>query len=262
MTDEHPPDIDLGAAHLRPARREEARPHGEPRHGSADRVAWEAPPRRGTAAAFAATWWRFVSAPIAAYAAVPTSGGVRRPGAFALLCGAIFGVVSELIDGSTVALIRYGGAGPGLPELLQLDIAGRSLDWLPISVLSAAGCFAALFVGAPLYVLLYSLLVIAWVTILHVLLKITGGLSASEAGYQGTLRAVCYSQVALAGAIVPLIGDPIAVLWSCCLQVPGLARMHGCSRGRAALAVGLPAAGLILALLLVVMLAEPEAAAG
>ena len=36
-----------------------------------------------------------------------------------------------------------------------------------------------------------------------------------------------------------------------------LARMHGCSRGRAALAVGLPAAALILALLLVVMLAEP-----
>ena len=47
---------------------------------------------------------------------------------------------------------------------------------------------------------------------LHVVLKITGALSTSETGYEGTLRAVCYSQAAMAAAIVPWIGDEIAML--------------------------------------------------
>jgi hypothetical protein len=215
---------------------------------------------RGLAAAFIDTWWRVVKAPIAAYSAVPSTGGVRRPWTFALLCGSIFGVISELIDSLTVALIRYGGSGTELAEVLQLDVAGRSLDWLPISALSAAGCLFALVVGVPLYLLAYSLLVLAWTTILHLLLKLSGGLAVSDAGYEGTLRAVCYSQVAMAAAVLPWIGDPIAILWSFALQVPGLARMHGCSRQRAALAVGLPAATVVLALLLGLWLADPEAA--
>ena len=262
MSDEKSPATDLGAAHLRPPQRDEPRKAGRPRPSFADRVPWEGPRRRGIAAAFIGTWWRFVKVPIAAYAAAPPGGGIRRPLTFALLCGAIFSVISELVDSSMVALVRYGGAGSGLAEVFELDIAGRSLDWLPISMLSVAGCLVALVVGAPLYVLLYSLLVALWTTILHVLLRITGGLASSDAGYEGTLRAVGYSQVAMAAAIVPWIGDPIAILWSFGLQVPGLARMHGCTRARAALAVGLPAAVLILGLLLVVLLAEPEAAAG
>ena len=262
MSDRRSPDIDLDAAHLRPAQHQQPRPDDEPRQRSADRIPWEGSRRRGILTAFIGTWWRVVKTPIAAHAAVPSAGGIRRPATFALLCGAIFGFISELVDSLTVALVRYGGAGAGLAEMFQLDVAGRSLDWLPISALSAAGCFFALVVGAPLYVLVYSLLVVVWTTILHTLLKIVGGLAASEAGYEGTLRAVCYSQVAIAAAIVPWIGDPIAVLWSFWLQVPGLVRMHGCSRGRAALAVGLPAAAVILALLLVVFLAEPAAPAG
>lgn len=66
----------------------------------------------------------------------------------------------------------------------------------------------------------------------------------------------------MAAAIVPWIGDEIAILWSFGLQVPGLVRMHGCSRAPAALAVGLPAAAFILALVLAILMAEPEVAAG
>jgi hypothetical protein len=225
-------------------------------------ITWEGPRKRGLAASYSATWWRVVRAPLAAWVAVPKGGGVRRPWTFALACGAVFGVVSELIDSSIVALIRYGGGDARLAEMVQLDIAGRSLEWLPISVLSAAGCLFALLVAAPLYVLAYSLLVLLWTTLLHVLLKVTGALSTSETGYEGTLRAVCYSQVAMAAAIVPWIGDPIAILWSFALQVPGLVRMHGCSRARAVLAVGLPAALLIVALALAILMAEAEVAPG
>ena len=262
MSDQQSPDLDLGAAHLRPAQRDEPGPADEPRQRVADRLPWEGSRGRGIAAAYIASGWRIVRAPIAVWASVPSGGGVRRPWTFALFCGAVFGVISELIDSTTVALIRYGGGDVGLAELFQLDIAGRSLDWLPISVLSAAGCLFAVLIGAPLYVLVYSLLVLLWVTVVHSLLKITGSLASSEAGYQGTLRAVCYSQVAMAAAIVPWIGDPIAILWSFSLQVPGLVRMHGCSRRRAALAVGLPAALLILGLVLAILMAEPEVAAG
>lgn len=261
MTDEHPPDIDFGAAHLRPAQREEPIPGDESLERAGDRVAWEGRRKGGVAAAYIATWWGIVKAPIAVWQAVPSAGGVRRPWAFALLCGGIFGVISELIDSSAVALIRYGGGNAGLAEVFQLDIAGRSLDWLPISVLSVAGCLFAVLIGGPLYVLLYSLLVLVWTAVVHAMLKISGGLAASGTGYQGTLRAVSYSQVAMVAAIVPWIGDPIAVVWSFGLQVPGLARMHGCSRGRAALAVGLPAAALILALVLLVVLVEPDTGA-
>jgi len=262
MSDEQTPDIDLGAAHLRPAQRDEPRPERAPREDVVERIPWEGSRERGLAASYVATLWRVVRAPLASWAAVPTCGGVRRPCTFALSCGAIFGVVSQAIAILTVALVRYGGGDPALAEMFQLDIAGRSLEWLPISVLSVGGCLLALVVAAPLYVFAYSLLVLLWTTVLHVLLKITGALSTSETGYEGTLRAVCYSQAAMAAAIVPWIGDEIAILWSFGLQVPGLVRMHGCSRARAALAVGLPAAVLILALVLAILMAEPEVAAG
>ena len=262
MSDEQTPDIDPGAAHLRPAQRNDPRPEGAPREVAVERIPWEGPRQRGLAVSYIATLWRIVSAPGASWAAVPTRAGVRRPCTFALSCGIIFGVVSQVIAVLTVALARYGGGDGPLAEMLQLDIAGQSLEWLPISVLSAGGCLLALVVAAPLYVFAYSLLVLLWTTVLHLLLKVTSALSTSETGYQGTLRAVCYSQAAMAAAVVPWIGDEIAILWSFGLQVPGLVRMHGCSRARAALTVGLPAAALVLALVLAILMAESEIAAG
>jgi hypothetical protein len=254
MSDEQTPDIDLGAAHLRPAQRDEPRPERAPREDVVERIPWEGSRERGLAASYIATLWRVVRAPLASWAAVPTCGGVRRPCTFAMSCGVIW-VVSQVIAGLTVALVRYGGRDAALAEMFQLDIAGWSPEWLPISVLSVAGCLLALVVAAPLYVFAYSLMVLLWTTVLHVLLKITGALSTSETGFEGTLRAVCYSQAAMGAAIVPWIGDEIAILWSLGLQVPGLVRMHGCSRARAALAVGLPAAALILALVLAILMA-------
>lgn len=260
MTDERYPDVDSTAAHLRPAQRGDSRRGGEQGAGSTASVPWEDPRRDGRAAAFIATWWQLVRSPLAAFAAIPAVGGTRRPVTFALLCGAVFGIASELIDSTTVALLRYGGAEGSLAQWIQLDIAGRSLEWLPISILSAAGCLLALAVGAPLYMLLYTLLLLAWIAVLHTALGLTGALAVSNAGYRGTLRAVAYSQVAMVGAIVPWIGDPLAILWSLGLQVLGLARLHRCTRARAALAVALPAAVLILLVVVAILRAAPDAA--
>lgn len=262
MTDERYPDVDSTAAHLRPAQRGDSRRGGEQGAGSTASVPWEDPRRDGRAAAFIATWWQLVRSPLAAFAAIPAVGGTRRPVTFALLCGAVFGIASELIDSTTVALLRYGGAEGSLAQWIQLDIAGRSLEWLPISFLSAAGCLLALLVVAPLYLLAYSLLVAATMAVVHGLLKLTGALGASTAGFQGTLRVVSYSQAAMAVAVIPWVGDPLAILWAFALQVVGLANVHRCSRGRAGLAVGLLAATLVAGLVLAIVLADPDGAAG
>jgi hypothetical protein len=260
MSDERSPDIDAVEAHLRPGQSHEPRPEAERPEVSAERIPWEGSREGGSATAFVATLWRFVTAPAAAYAAVPVRGGAWRPWSFALLCVVMFGVVRQLMDVATVALMRYGGANVSVAELFHLEVAGRSLDWLPISVLSAAGCLFALGVGAPLYVLFSCLLLIVWMTIVHALLKISGGLASSEAGYQGTLRVVCYSQAAMVAAIVPWIGDEIAIVWSCFLQVIGLVWLHGCTRKRAVFTVGLAFAGAVLVLLLGIRLASRDGA--
>ena len=66
MSDQRSPDIDLGAAHLRPGQRHEPRPEAERREMSAERIPWEGSREGGSANAFVATLWRFVSAPAAA----------------------------------------------------------------------------------------------------------------------------------------------------------------------------------------------------
>ena len=111
-------------------------------------------------------------------------------------------------------------------------------------------------------VLVYGLVVAVWMTIVHALLKISGGLASSEAGFEGTLRVVCYSQAAMVAALVPLVGDPLAIFWSLGLQVFGLARMHRSKRARVALPVCLATAALLLALVLVILRAGQDAAAG
>ena len=260
MSDQQSPDIDPGVAHLRPGQPDEPRLEDERLEMSADRIPWEGSREGGSPSAFVATLWRFVSAPSAAFATVPARGGAWRPWSFALFCAAMFGVISQLIDSTTVALMQYGGVNVPVAELFQLDVAGRSLDWLPMSVLSVGGCLFAIGVAAPLYLLSWSLLVIVWTSILHAMLKISGGLPSSEAGYEGTLRVVCYSQAAMVASVIPWIGDEIALVWSCILQVIGLVQLHGCKRRRAFLAVGLPFVGATLALLLGIWLASPNGA--
>ncbi len=260
MRDQRSPDSDPKAAHLRPGQPKEPQPQAERTEMSAERIPWEGAREEGSPTAFIATLWRFISAPATAYAAVPVRGGAWRPVWFALICGAMFGVVSQLIDGATVALIRYRGANVPMEEMFHFDVAGRSLDWLPISVLSVGGCLFALGVAAPLYILFYGLLMMVWITIVHAVLKLSGGLASSEAGYEGTLRVVCYSQATMVAAIFPWIGDEIGIVWSCVLQVIGLMQLHGCRRTRAVFAVWLPFAVASIALLLMIWLRSPDGA--
>ena len=153
---------------------------------------------------------------------------------------------------------HHGGVNAPVVDLFQLDVAGRSLDWLPLSVLSVVGCLFTMGVAAPLVLLFHGLLVIVWISVVHAILKISGGLASTEAGYEGTLRVVCYSQAAMTAAIIPWIGDEIAIVRSCILQVIGLVRLHRCTRKRAICAVWLPFAGASLALVLGIWLAQPE----
>ena len=97
MSDQRSPDTDSVVAHLRPGQHQDPPPEAERRETANQRIPWEGLREGGSANAFLATLWRFVSAPAAAYTAVPLRGGVWRPLSFALLCGAMFGVISQVL---------------------------------------------------------------------------------------------------------------------------------------------------------------------
>ena len=131
-------------------------------------------------------------------------------------------------------------------DILDVEIQGERLsgiEWLPASLLGAAsfaGCFFGLLVGIPVFAVMFPLVMLAWTGVLHMCLKLVGGLRDSEAGYQGTWAAVCYATVAFLPGVVPVIGDWIAFFWLGLLQGIGFWRLHRTTPIRATVALLLP----------------------
>lgn len=73
--------------------------------------------------------------------------------------------------------------------------------------------------------------------ILHLMLLLV---RAATASFESTLRVVCYATTAEAANVIPFVGGYVALPWVIVLQVIGTASVHGCSYGRATLAVLLP----------------------
>jgi hypothetical protein len=73
--------------------------------------------------------------------------------------------------------------------------------------------------------------------LLHLFLMMLGG---AKRGMAATLRALSYSYTAMLAGVVPGCGSLIGALWYLYLIVTGLAKAHGISYGKAAVAVILP----------------------
>lgn len=246
--------------HLRPAAGSAERTVVPDRERRAlDELPWQQRRELGFVEAFAASVWRLASKPVGAFAALPSGGGLGSPWLFAAACWVSLGTLSELVDGLTSTLLPLKQPAGSLGELFQLTVGGYSLEWLPLSLASLAGCLVVALVAPPAMLLAVSLLVPAWTVVLHGCLALGGCLRRSRAGIEGTFRAVCFGQAALIGAPLPLLGDMISLIWSLALQSVGVARMHGCSRRRAAVAVTAPWLVLFAAVVLLVLLA-PRAA--
>ena len=206
---------------------------------------WEHREALGWWRALAASIWLFLRHPIAAYEGTAARGGYRGPLLFAFLVCFVAGFVSELFDALYQLAVDPQGSG-NLGDIFDVQIENerlRGIEWLPASLLGAAsfaGCVIGLLVGIPVFAIVFPLFMLLWTGILHLCLKMVGGLRESAAGYQGTWAAVCYATVAFVPGGIPVVGEWITFFWLGLAQGIGFWRLHRTDRWRAALALLLP----------------------
>jgi hypothetical protein len=78
--------------------------------------------------------------------------------------------------------------------------------------------------------------------ILHFCCLIVGALAGSQSGFEGSFRAMAYSQVSSLAAIIPVAGPFVAVVWWIVLTVIGVQRLRRTTQGKAVAAVLIPIA--------------------
>jgi hypothetical protein len=91
--------------------------------------------------------------------------------------------------------------------------------------------------------------------ILHFCCMLVGALGNSRSGFEGSLRAVCYSEASSLASIIPAVGPLIAIVWWIVLAVQGVERLHQTSSGKAVAAVLIPVVVCCGGLLLIVLAA-------
>ncbi|MBI5523033.1 MAG: YIP1 family protein [Desulfarculus sp.] len=150
-------------------------------------------------------------------------------------------------------------AGPGRPGLswplgygLVLGTLSSALTllWglvLGESTLSSRGALWLLFL-APL-ITLAGLFIKAGV--LHAMLFILGG---AKNGFKATFRVNAYGEAAGVLALLPAVGTAAVIVWNLVILTAGLAAAHGIGKGRAFMAILLPALLVLLLALLAVTL--------
>jgi hypothetical protein len=92
----------------------------------------------------------------------------------------------------------------------------------------------------PIFAVLAVIGAFIMAAIYHVCLMMAGG-SQSDAGFEGTFRAMSYSYSAQVAGIVPIVGSLIALIWGIVLMVIGMSSIHRLSTGKAVIVVLIPA---------------------
>ena len=168
----------------------------------------------------------FIKAPAETFAQTHESGDFGSPLLFAVIIStvtAVIGQIWSLLFGASILSML-----PLPPELQE------GYGWMVAS--GGIGMVATL-IMVPIFTVIGMVI---WSAILHLMLLLVGGLENSSAGYEGSLRAASYAQVASLAQIVPLIGGMITLVWTLFLLVNGITRLHGTSDGKAIAAVLLP----------------------
>lgn len=182
---------------------------------------WEARETRGLLPSFFDTLGLLVTRPAEAWVRMRQSGDTTSP----LLFGTVVCWLSMILQGILFRLI----AAPVLPAFL-----GRRFGTL--SRFGGAGLAVRLIV-AP-FIIVIALFIGA--AILHFCCMLVGALQNSTSGFEGTLRAVCYSEVSSIASIIPVVGGLIAIVWWIMLAVQGVVRLHQTTSGKALAAVLIP----------------------
>ena len=169
----------------------------------------------------------FVTAPGETFSKTLKSGDVASPLIFAVILSTAMKLVvwawSMLFHASLLSV---------LPIPAEME---ASLGWMfAVSGFS----YIAIFIVTPIFTVVG---VFIGGAILHLMLMLVSGLEESDAGFEGSLRAVAYgSSVGQLAQIVPIIGGFISLIWTIILMVTGAMRLHGTNQGKAVAAVLLP----------------------
>jgi hypothetical protein len=182
---------------------------------------WEARETRGLLPSFFDTLGLLVTRPAEAWVRMRQSGDSTSP----LLFGTAVCWLSMALQGILFRLI----ATPILPAFL-----GRRFGML--RGFGGAGLVVRLIV-APFIIVIALFLGAA---LLHFCCMHVGALQNSRSGFEGTLRAVCYSEVSSLASIIPVVGGLIAIVWWIVLAVQGVVRLHQTTSGKAVAAVLIP----------------------
>jgi len=202
----------------------------------ANPLPWEARQTRGALEAFFDTLGIFFSRPAEAWARAREIGDLGSP--------LLFGTVVAWLSYAVHAVLNRFLMLPMLPGAL-----GRRLG-----TMGHYGRIGIVFhlIFAPVFIAVALFLGAA---ILHVCCMITGALSNSASGFEGSFRTVAYSEVSSLAVMIPVVGGIVAMVWWIILAVQGVQRMHRTTQSKAIAAILIPVVVCCGGLLLVAIIA-------
>ena len=197
---------------------------------------WEARETRGLIPSFFDTLGLLVSRPAEAWARMRQSGDSTSP----LLFGTAICWLSMALQGILFRLIP----APALPAFLARRFG-------------TMGRFGGTGLAVRLIVAPFVIVIVLFVgaAILHLCCMLVGALDNSKSGFEGSLRAVCYSEVSSLASIIPVVGALIGFVWWIVLAVQGVQRLHQTTSGKAVTAVLIPVVVCCGGLLLIFLVA-------
>lgn len=173
---------------------------------------WEERRNYGLFSAYVQTATKCLLTPTQFFSRLPTTGGFLNP--------ILFTICSMVVSlALAYAWTRLFTGGMGFFGLIFVIVAGMFV--------------AALAVPIGLFL---------WSGILHGCLLLVGG---AQSGYEATFRVVSYSSVTSLFNVIPVVGN-FASLWGMVLTVIGLRETHRTSTGKAAAAVAIPLAVVVV----------------
>jgi hypothetical protein len=171
-------------------------------------VAWEYRHRMGRFYALSLTWQRSLFFPLRFFRGVPLVGGYRSPLTYGILwalVGIAGGIVWKLL------FFWY-------PDLLEL-VHGH-----PIAVtLQLSRTYAYIAAALVLSPLIAMALLLGSAILYHIFISLS---TRQHAGFEGTLRVVCYSTGTNIFFFLPILGGIIGAIWQLVLILIGLKQVH------------------------------------
>ena len=189
---------------------------------------WEERDRLGFLDALIETVKLIATAPSDAFARLRADGDLLWPLLFGLIfswIGQFFTQVWNLIFGEAMQSMMTG--------------LGDFGDFEQYMTYGATGVVEFI-VTLVLWPVIFAIVIFISAAIFHGCLMLVGATDESPTGFEGTLKVLCYSQIANLAAIVPILGGLVATLISLVLLVLGFTEAHRTTQGKALIAVLIP----------------------